>query len=117
GVRRPEAVAAWLAAFAKPENGIIIEVFGGGQPAAFVKVVAGRAINRVLFSRPRHVREKFGDDETVGRLFDVFAKRPPPEVVSLLEFFVRAFEQRNVGRQKTPRGGVGNAARVQFAVA
>ena len=57
---------------------------------------SGCAVNRVVFPRPRHIRQKFGDYESLRSLFYVFPVRPPSEIVYFLYIRLRAFEQRYI---------------------
>src|ERR1017187_6482696 len=91
-VGNPEAVAAYAAALAQPEDGIVVEVAGVAEPAPFVVMESGGAVNGVTLPRPRHIRQKLRDDESVGRLPEVLAVRPPAEVVDLLQRPIRALE-------------------------
>ena len=97
GIRRPEAVVAGRAALAEPEDGVIIEVSRIADPAPLAEMVSGGAGNGVVFPAPRNLRKKLGDHETVGGFLDMFAERPPAEVVDLLDVLVGAIEERDIG--------------------
>lgn len=107
---------AWVTSFAKPKNRVVIQVFWIGQPASFVKVVARRTINRVVLSRPRHVGQKFRDDEAVGCQLDVLAIRPPAEIVNFLNVLIRALKERNVVLKKIPSGAIRNISGIKFMI-
>ena len=107
-IRSPEAVAAGRAAFAEPENGVIVEVLRIADPAAFAEVVSGRARDGVVFSTPRDLRKKLRDNKAVGSFLDVFAERPPAEVIGFLDLFVRAIEERDIFRHPVRRHLIGN---------
>ncbi len=67
GVGGPKAILPWLAAATKPERRIIVEIFWVAQPAAFVKMMARRTVDRVILAAPADFRQKFGNDKTVWR--------------------------------------------------
>ena len=77
---------------AEPEDGIVVEILRVSQPSALVEVVPGRAADRVVLGRPRHLRQELRDDVAVGRLLDVLAVGPPAEVVRPDEVLVGAVE-------------------------
>ena len=95
-VRGPEAVFPRLAALAEPEDGVVVQVARVAQPAAFVEMVAGGAVDRIVLAAPGHGRQELRHDEPIGRLLDMLAVGPPAEVVDLLEILVGALEKRHV---------------------
>jgi hypothetical protein len=86
----------------QPEFGVVVEVTVVAQPAAFRKVQAGGATDGVEFSGVVYGRQEFSDDKTFGRLLEMFAEAPPPEIVNLFDLAIRAFEERNVVLQPGP---------------
>ena len=115
-IRRPETVATRFATAAKPEAGIVIEKLWITQPASFVKVMSGGAVDGVVFSGPAHVGQKLIHDEARWSSFDVLPVSPPAKVVGGLDVIVRAVEQRNVVLQKIPGRRVGEFTLVEFLV-
>lgn len=90
GAQRLTVVAA------EPEAGVVVEEFLVAKPAALGDVMAGGAADRVEWAAVTDWRQEFGDDQTGGRLDDVFAIGPPAEVIDFLDRFVGAGEERDV---------------------
>ena len=116
GIGRPKTIVARSATLAKPKRGVVIEIFGVGQPASLVKVVAGGAANGVVLRRPGNFRQKLRDDKTVGRLPQMLPESPPAEVVGPFQVLVGALKERDIRRQKVPRFGVGKGVFVKLLV-
>src|ERR1019366_6355669 len=78
------------------------------QPAAFGDVESGGATDGVIDSGVLHRGQKFSDDEAAGGFDEVFAERPPAEIIHLLDFAVGALKEGNFFLKQAPRAGVGN---------
>jgi len=52
--------------------------------------------------------EKFREDKSVGCFFEMLSKRPPAEIIHLLDFVVGAFKKGNFLAQPIPRLRIGN---------
>src|ERR1051326_3803280 len=93
---------------AQPEAGVVVQITGIPQPAAFGKVKAGGAANGVEDAGVLHWIEKFCHHETVGGLNNVFAKGPPAEIINFFKLFVGTFKEGNIALEPGKRTGVGN---------
>jgi len=78
-----------IAATAKPESGIVVQILRIMEPAPFIQVMTGGATDGIVFPCPPDRRQEFIDDKPRGCLFDVFPVRPPAEIVRPLDVFVR----------------------------
>ena len=94
GISSPKAIASDTAAFTKPEDSIVVQVFWGIEPSPFIEMVPGRAVDGVVFARPSYLRKKFGYYKAIFCMFNVLTVSPPAKVICSLEVLIGAFIKR-----------------------
>ena len=93
----PTAVGLYIPASFQPEAQVIFRrVALISKPSRLPKMKSKSAVNGVVFSRPRHLRQKFADQLAFRRAEQMFAKCPPAVIINPLQFLPGAAEQRNV---------------------
>ena len=95
-LRGRETVSAGVALFPAPICGIIFQIGRILQPTTLVEMMGGRTANGIVLPSPRHIRKELGDNEAFRGRFHMLAESPPSEIPCLLQFLVRALEDRNI---------------------
>ena len=80
----------------------LVEVRAVAQPTALVDMVSHARGNEVILVGVATIDEKLRHRIADGRLFDMFAKRPPAEVPHFLEVLVGTVEEGHVLRHPLP---------------
>jgi hypothetical protein len=71
-------------------------------------MVSERTAYGVIYTSMPYGRNKFGENETLWCLFNMFSKGPPAIVVDFLKRLIRAFEERNIINHPLPAFRVRN---------
>ncbi len=79
-----------------PEASIFINVPIIAQPRPFVYVMTESTTDRIVFPAVTDVVEELREDKAVRRFLQMFAKRPPSEVINLFETLVGTLKERNI---------------------
>ena len=95
-LRGRKTVSAGIALFPAPIRGIIFQIGRILQPTTLVEMMGGRTANGIVLPSPRHIRKELSDNEAFRGRFHMLAESPPPEKPCLLQFLVRALEDRNI---------------------